>query len=69
MDFVGKKIDLDYLVGAAEIAQRLNVKRPHLIHDWRRRYPDSPKPIVELTGILLWDWRDIATWAKATQRI
>ena len=66
---MGKKIDLEYLVGAAEIAQRLNVKRPHLIHDWRRRYPEFPKPIVELTGILLWDWRDIATWAKATQRI
>jgi predicted DNA-binding transcriptional regulator AlpA len=69
MYFVGKKIDLDYLVGAAEIAQRLNVKRPHLIHDWRRRYPEFPKPIVELTGILLWDWREVERWAQDSGRI
>jgi predicted DNA-binding transcriptional regulator AlpA len=66
---VGKKIDLNHLVGATQIAQRLNVKRPHLIHDWRRRYPEFPKPIVELTGILLWDWREIEYWATKTQRI
>ena len=66
---MGKKIDLNCLVGAAEIAQRLNIKRPHLIHDWRRRYPEFPKPIVELTGILLWDWQDVEHWALKTQRI
>lgn len=66
---MGRKLNLDYLVGAAEIAQRLDVKKPHLIHDWRRRYPEFPKPIVELTGILLWDWRDVKCWALTTNRI
>jgi hypothetical protein len=65
---VGKKIDVDYLVGAAEIADRLNLKRPHLIHDWRRRYPEFPQPLLELKGILLWDWRDVENWAKLTDR-
>jgi hypothetical protein len=65
---VGKKIDVDYLVGAAEIADRLNLKRPHLIHDWRRRYPEFPRPLVELKGILLWDWRDVEMWAISTDR-
>ena len=66
---MGQKVDLDYLVGASEIAQRLNVKRPHLVHDWRRRYPDFPKPVVELTGILLWDWQDVERWATKTKRM
>lgn len=66
---MGKKIDVDFLVSAAEIAQRLNVKRPHLVHDWRRRYPDFPQPIVELTGILIWDWREVSEWAKNTGRL
>jgi predicted DNA-binding transcriptional regulator AlpA len=66
---VGKKVDLDNLVGATEIAQRLGVKRPHLIHDWRRRHPEFPKPVLELTGILVWDWREVEVWAKATGRL
>ncbi len=68
-DFMGKTIDLDYLEGTADIAQRLNVKRSHLIHDWRRRNPEVPKPIVELTGILLWDWQDFERWARDSGRI
>ena len=66
---MGRKLDLDYLVGAAEIAERLGIKRPHLIHDWRHRYPEFPKPIVELIGILLWDWRDVERWARETERM
>jgi predicted DNA-binding transcriptional regulator AlpA len=66
---VGRKVDLDNLVGATEIAQRLGVKRPHLIHDWRRRHPEFPKPVLELTGILVWDWREVEVWAKATGRL
>lgn len=66
---MGRKVDLDNLVGAAEIAQRLGVKRPHLIHDWRRRHPEFPRPVLELTGILVWEWKDVEVWAKATGRL
>jgi len=62
-------VDLDNLVGATEIAQRLGIKRPHLIHDWRRRHPGFPKPVLELTGILVWDWREVEVWARATGRL
>jgi len=65
---VGRKIDVDHLVGAAEIAERLGVKRPHLIHDWRRRYPEFPEPVLVLKGTLIWDWKDIERWAIATGR-
>jgi hypothetical protein len=66
---VGKKIDLDFLVGATEIAMRLGIKRPHLIHDWRRRHSDFPHPVLELTGTLIWEWREVRSWAQKTNRL
>ena len=66
---VGRKVDVEDLVGAAEIAERLNVRRPHLIHDWRRRYADFPEPVVTLKGTLIWSWREVEAWARSTGRI
>ena len=66
---VGKKVHLDDLVGAYEIAQRLGVARPQVVHEWRRRHADFPKPIATLKTALIWDWRDVSIWAKTTNRI
>lgn len=65
---MGKKIDVDDLVGAHEIAQRLGVARPQVIHEWRRRHADFPEPIAALKTALIWDWREISLWAKSTGR-
>jgi len=45
---VGRKVDLDDLVDATEIARRLNVKRPQVVHDWRRRHSEFPEPVTFL---------------------
>ena len=42
---MARRVDVRHLVGTAEIAARLGVKRPGVVHDWRRRYPDFPEPI------------------------
>ena len=57
------------LVGAAEIAERLGVKRAHLVHDWRRRHEDFPEPVAELSMGLVWAWPDVEAWAKRTGRL
>ena len=54
---VGKKVDPEDLVGAHEIAQRLGVARPQVVHEWRRRHADFPQPIATLKTALIWDWR------------
>ena len=59
---------MEHLVGAAEIAERLGVKRPHLIHDWRRRYPEFPAPVVVLKGTMVWIWGEVELWARNTGR-
>ena len=57
------------LVGAAEIAERLGVKRPGVVHDWRRRHPDFPKPVAHLRQAMIWAWPDVERWARKTGRL
>jgi predicted DNA-binding transcriptional regulator AlpA len=66
---MGRKVDVNDLVGAHEIAQRLGVARPQVIHEWRRRHADFPMPIAALKTALIWDWREIKVWAQSTNRI
>lgn len=57
------------LVGAAEIANRLGLADPRIVHTWRRRYDDFPEPVAELKQALIWAWSDVARWAHDTGRI
>lgn len=65
---MGRRVDIDDLVGAHEIASRLGVARPQVVHEWRRRHRDFPKPIATLKTALIWDWREVETWATSTHR-
>ena len=65
---MGKKVDVDDLVDAAEIARRLGVKRPQVVHDWRRRHDDFPQPVTHLGNSYVWLWPEINHWAIATGR-
>jgi len=57
------------IVGAHEIAERLHVSRPQVVHLWRRRHDDFPKPVATLKTALIWDWHDVERWARRTGRI
>ena len=62
------KVDPKDLVGAHEIAERLGLAFPNLIHTWRRRHSDFPKPVTELRAGLIWNWNEVAEWITATGR-
>ena len=66
---MGRRLDVDKLVGTAEIASRLGIKNSETVHDWRRRYPEFPQPVVRLRVGLIWYWPDVERWAKATRRL
>ena len=66
---VGRRVDVDDLVGAAEIAERLGRGSASLIHDWRRRYDDFPPPVLQLRQGHVWHWPDVEAWARATGRL
>ncbi len=66
---MGRKVDVDDLVGAAEIAERLDLSHPQTVHTLRRRHPDFPPPIATLRQAMVWSWPEVAAWAKATGRL
>ena len=66
---MGRRVDVDELVGAAEIAARLGVKRLQVVHDWRRRHGEFPRPVVMVSRTLVWYWPDVQRWAVRTGRL
>ena len=66
---MGRKLDADDLVGAAEIAERLGLAQVQTVHTWRRRYDDFPVPVARLKQALIWSWPDVEAWARATHRL
>jgi len=63
-----RKVYVDDLVGAAEIADRLGLSHPQVVTNWRRRHDDFPDPIAKLSQALVWAWPDVVRWLKATGR-
>lgn len=65
---MGRKVNVDDLVGATEIALRLGIDRKS-VHQLRRRHSDFPEPIAQLESALIWSWPDIERWARTTSRL
>lgn len=60
---MGRQVDAEDLVGAAEIADRLGLANSQLVHVWRRRHDDFPTPVVELKRAHVWLWSEVEAWA------
>jgi predicted DNA-binding transcriptional regulator AlpA len=65
---MARRYHADDLVGVAEIANRLGLGTS-VVHSWRRRHRDFPKPIVHLHMGLVWSWEDVEEWARSTGRV
>jgi len=63
---VGKRVDPDDLIGAAEVQAILRLSHPSSVTTYLRRYADFPKPVVDLSGsrVRLWQRQDIVRWQK-----
>jgi hypothetical protein len=66
---MGRKVDAELLVGAAEIAERVGLSHPEAVHTWRTRYPDFPQPVATLRRVMIWYWPDVETWARRNGRL
>jgi hypothetical protein len=66
---MGRTVDLDDLVSAAEIAERFGVRRPQVVHDWVRRHEGFPEPVYRRDRVRLWLWPEVAAWGKTTGRL
>ena len=66
VDNVGRKLDVDQLVGAQEIADLLGITRQR-VHQLRLS-PGFPEPVVRMAMGLAWYWPDVEAWARKTGR-
>jgi hypothetical protein len=64
-----REIDPGLLVGAPEIAERLGLARPQVVHNWRYRHVDFPVPLAELMQGNVWYWPDVEEWLRRTDRL
>ena len=66
---MGRRVDVNDLVGTHEIAERLGLSSSQLVRDWRRRYPDDfPEPVLALKVGLIWSWSEVEDWLHRTGR-
>lgn len=68
---MGRKVDVDHLVGAREIAERLGFKFAQSVHHLRRTDATFPDPVYGTDGVrsaMVWYWPDLARWARSVGR-
>lgn len=72
--FMGRTVDVEDLVSAWELTERLGYANPIAFHTMRKRTEgaDFPEPILS-TGkggkFLLWYWPDVLAWAYERGRV
>ena len=64
-----EKVSPSDLVGAHEIAERIGLAFPNIVHSWKRRLKDFPKPIALLSMGHIWNWKEVEDWAITTKRL
>ena len=64
---MGRQVNVDELVGAAEVQSILRLSHPSSVSTYLNRYDDFPQPAVDLSAsrIRLWVRQDIVEWHKA----
>jgi hypothetical protein len=57
-------LDGEELVGAAEVASRLGLKRSRQVLDLRLHRFGFPNPVARTGRNLVWSWPQVASWAE-----
>ena len=66
---MGRRVDVDDLVTAGQIAERLDLAFAETVYNWVNRYPEFPDPAWHVGRIRLWLWTEVRAWAAATDRL
>jgi predicted DNA-binding transcriptional regulator AlpA len=65
---MGRKLDMDLLVTAADIVNRMGLTEQRTVYAWVRRHDDFPAPVFERERVTLWYWPEVEAWAHKTNR-
>jgi glutathione-regulated potassium-efflux system ancillary protein KefG len=63
---MGRRVDIDDLIDAQDVAALLGLSQPNNVHLYQRRYPDMPRPVLDRGGrrAKLWLRSEIKAWIK-----
>ena len=61
LDTLVERLWDDDLVDVSAIAERAGTT-PGTVHQWRRRHPGFPAPVVTLAVGPVWRWEDVEAW-------
>jgi glutathione-regulated potassium-efflux system ancillary protein KefG len=67
---VTPRVNTEDLIDSLEVAAILGLAHRNTVTTYLRRYPDMPRPVVELGAgrVRLWLRPEIIAWAKKTGR-
>jgi glutathione-regulated potassium-efflux system ancillary protein KefG len=65
------QIDTDDLIDAQGVADMIGLKFRNAVSEYQRRYPEMPRPVVNLGPgrSMLWSKSAVEKWARETGRI
>jgi predicted DNA-binding transcriptional regulator AlpA len=63
---MGRRVDVDDLVDAHDVAELLGLAHATSVHLYQRRYPQMPRPVLDRGGrrARLWLRTEITAWMK-----
>ena len=65
----GRQVNINDLVDAREVAERLGLAHRQTVHGLLTRYPDFPAPLGMWGRTRIWAWPDVERWAREHGRI
>ena len=63
---MGRRVDVDDLIDSHAVAEILGLAQFNSVSGYQRRYPDMPRPVVDMGSgrCKLWLRSEIETWAR-----
>ena len=70
---MGRRVNVDDLAGAYDIAKRLGWQHPEVVHYYLRKDEKFPRPVAAIGGpklkTLVWAMPEVERWARDTGRL
>ena len=67
---MGRKVDVTDLIDSSAVADLLGLSQLNTVSSYQRRYPDMPRPVVDMGKgrCKLWLGSEIKTWLRQRDR-
>jgi glutathione-regulated potassium-efflux system ancillary protein KefG len=70
-DHMPRMVDIDDLIDANDVADLIGVTHRNTVSQYQQRYPDMPRPVIDLGAgrCKMWLRSEITAWARSSGRL